>query len=337
MPRGTIGNIRLLSKENQIEDQRVTFSGFTGSVNKQMSRKAYNHFHHVKETQINKWLDKWIYSIPHDIDPGYYSLFPKARSHIAVPCYHNGILYGLISVDHLKPKQFKTLLIKWLCIIGAHTGPLVLNASLRERLSKERKYLSDVIDAIPDEIMIVNDKAHILMMNKAKKERCPGVREGMLCYTTLETGKARRCSGCYTFQTMENDTPILQGIWRSIRKGEQDFSYGEISTGKIDTLPSERCQAVEVYRDVTLREKILSWISISEIQSLWTSHDSSPEDVWDRVASGLISFGFEEFQICTFCQDKFKGVICTSSSSYKGKKFTTIELTKKMIYLRRFY
>jgi putative methionine-R-sulfoxide reductase with GAF domain len=283
--------------------------------------------------QIEVWINSWskfVDSPPPDIDNGYGKIFPRVKSHIAVPCEYGGILYGILTIDFYRSYKFTPLVAQMLCIIGAQMAPVVANAQASSELARKQAYFESVLDAIPDQITIIDKNAYIQLMNKARRDKFPTAKKGDLCYETFEVGKDSECKGCYTLSAARIGKAVKQASWEYAEPHVLKRSYVDISAGQLkneEGEPLQPLQAVEVVRDVNEREEMLKWMSKIQFRLI---DKNLPENVWKYVGEGLKDMGFESYKIYIYSRSRFLGKICYPKESFKRRDFTQFSLNPKI-------
>ncbi len=316
----------------------LRFSDFVGDVSDASKRRAREHRLTLSKADKNAWLHSWAESegkAPPDVDAEYRDLIRGTRSHVAVPCLYGEDLYGVLSVDSRMSEAFDTLAVRALCVLGAQMAPIFANAQARSTLVKERTYLEKVIDAIPDELLIVDKEGRILKMNSAKRQRFPDAREGQFCYEQFERGKSSPCTACYTLRSIDTGESVQQALWKYGAPGTEGPSYVEISAGRID-IDEEEPQGVEIVRYVTQRESMLRWMAdtlniLSQVyQERLSKHVRSPQEIadhlWEHVGLGLKAMGFSRYRVYGYNSPCFVGKFCFPADSFKGEDFRRFHL-----------
>jgi signal transduction histidine kinase/PAS domain-containing protein len=340
-PGRVFANLRLVDHPiDVIKD--VSVIKFAGAMGVGYSGRAQlrKYEFQLKSADIRKWIGEWGQfrgRVPADVDHNYKMLFPQARSHVAVPCSYHGHLHGILSVDSPYPNIFDKHVVEAISIVGAQAAPIIANAMRRESLLAEREYLKNVLDAIPDELFIIDKNARIASMNKAKKDKFRKARVGDFCYKRFEYDKDSPCIGCYALRALRKGIPVKQAIWRypDVRSGET--GYVEISAGRIASTRGRGHQAVEVVRYVTAREALLEWMTHMQDYLLLAhrdrvvarKHDPKiiAELLWKDIALGLKQMQFPRYRLYVFKPPQFLvGKECYPKSYYKGGNFTQFKL-----------
>lgn len=314
----------------------LRFALFSGKIPLKSRQHVSNRHKILNAHSIDRYLDSWAQSkirLSKEIDNKYMTIFPNIHSHIAVPCQYSGELHGILSLDSIASRQFNKLVVQWLSIIAAQAAPIIANAQYREKSDKEQRYLHDVLDAIPDEISIVDSQSRIVFMNHAKMNSRPNAKIGQKCYKAFEYGMKKECPGCRTLHTLRTGEPVKQALWQYTSKGvPHEPAYVELSAGKIIHSPHNGPEAVEVCRVVNVRETMLKWIEKIQSQLLWAHEEKKPrsraeisefpDKIWSFISLGLDEMGFTRHQIYTYRNSSFFGKICKPADDFSKNNFS---------------
>lgn len=327
-------NIRIFTGLSGTDEFCLRFCKLTNNYGERSVQIATKHEQIVSEQALSSWIERCSTFDEHiqpDINPDYVKLFDTVSSHIAVPCRCRGKSYGVLSVDSPKENAFDRQIVQALSILGAHMAPVIANALTRLELSNKETYLRNVLDAIPDEVLIIDKDARIIAMNKAKKDRFKNAHLGQYCYDAFELGRENKCSGCYALHTLETGQPIRQALWKYSDPDTKRTGYVEISSGRIELPEAQSDQAVEIVRHVNAREAMLRWMADAQ-NLLWVKGEEKDEDgqmpKWfvHYIGQGLQSMGFPRYRIYKYSQNRFYGLICFPDDSFLGENFLTFFL-----------
>ena len=323
LPKGnpTWAEVRLLERSNgETSEEGVWLrSVFVKRRNCQGTLVA-DRARKVSENAISGWLKKWERfgeSVPQDVDPRYMEQHRRTKVYIPVPMQVNGHLIGIISLHCEKEMGLSPDGVKLMCLIAAHGGPAIVNAKARMELKSREHYLRQVLDAIPDEVAIVDEHCRVREMNTAKRKRHPRARLGDLCYRCFEYGRERECKGCYTLRAARGGRPSNSALWRYATPDRQETSFVEISAGEVETGLDGPKQAVEVVRHVGMREKMLEWLQ-RLVQELPHFGPGAENWFWTRVSEGLLQIGFPRCRVYTLEGEMFCGKMCVPADSFRG-------------------
>lgn len=308
----------------------LSFSYFAGDVSDSSKERLSTHEVVLSEADQCAWLHSWAESdgtAPPDIDMEYRELFPEMGSHIGVPCCYRGDIYGILSLDSRQCGAFDRMTTRAICILGAQMAPLLANAQARADMVMERTYLEKVIDAIPDELLIVDRNARIIRMNKVKAERFPAARIGQYCYRAFEIGKEDKCRGCYTLHTLETGKPVQQALWEYTDRKTKKKGYVEISSGRIELPDAQIDQAVEIVRRVDMREGLLEWMADAQgmllaANSQTTDDEEIPTWLARWLGEGLTKMGVPRYRIYKRAANGFQGLVCHPEIAFSGGTFS---------------
>ena len=256
-------------------------------------------------------------AVPPDVDVGYSARQARTGIHIPIPLHYQGRLIGIISLHCLQSVPIDPNLVRLLCVIGAHAAPSIANANARRLLEFRQKYLQNVLNAIPDEVAIIDQGCRLLEMNAAKKSNHPNAFLGGLCYHQFEVGKCGTCYGCFTLQAMR-DKPISRALWRYTNPETKKKNYVEISAGKVEMEDLHPPQAVEVVECCGRREVLLDWLQ--QILKKLPDPDPNRRDwLWQHLPDGAKKIGFPRCRVYEFSQNHFDGKICKPKKSFHDK------------------
>jgi signal transduction histidine kinase/PAS domain-containing protein len=331
-----VGNIRLITPiGDQSSSLKLEFRKFAPELDKATRRRAVDHTLVTTKSKVKAWIDLWSQckdKPPPDIDPEYRQLFRNALSHISIPCYYKSNLYGIFSIDSPHRKAFNKLDCQALCILAAQAAPVIANAWARTQLRKERTYFQVVLDAIPDEVLIIDENAQILMMNKAKRTRFPKAKPGQYCYEAFEYGEKSACSGCHTLASIKSGKPITKALWQYKHPDTGKTGYAEISAGPIGMVGKGPRQAVEVVRNVDAREVLLTWMESLQhrmfqvfrerIADLEKNESLLTDWLWKYLGTCLRNMDIGRCRIYTYKSGRFFGNFIFPRSAFQGKDFT---------------
>jgi len=338
------GNIRLAEIPRTADDPiKLNFGEIIGKVGFDARSRARKRELSLSVSTMSRWIEKWaafVRKVPKDIDPQYRAIFPSARSHVPVPCWYGGRLHGIISVDSPSGAQFDSTTVRALCILGAQAAPAIANAQNRQELRKEQSYLKNVLNAIPDELFIVDHKARIVMMNSTKQQAFPDARKGDLCFRRFEYRKKAACRGCHTLLARQTGRPVRQALWQYKHPKTRKTNYVEISAGQVNLGKGVEPQAVEIVRPVTAREALIRWMVEIQKHLLYTHQKTLAEKednseqltewLWEHIAEGLQVMGFPRYRVYSFSSDRFVGKICFPAHTFKGNSFSKFHLSARL-------
>lgn len=88
-----------------------------------------------------------------------------ARSAICLPLLSNDQVTALITLIHAEPNHFNEHHLRLLTIIGNQIAVAVRNAQLVNRLLEQQQQLAAILRAIPDVLLVINERGQILLLN----------------------------------------------------------------------------------------------------------------------------------------------------------------------------
>lgn len=321
------GNIRLIGSNPENRKTSYLYFAKTLGIDDNTRELALKHTVNLSTKSIQQWMECIASNNKHyNIDPSYSNIFPDAISHIEAPCWFKGKLYGILSIDSSLNTAFNTKTMQVIYIIAAQAAPVIANAIKRSQLVKEQNYLISVINAIPDELLIINEDARIIAMNKSKTERFPEAELGQYCFEAFEYGRKEKCAGCYTLRTIDSGISFKQAMWEYTDSGTRKKRYVEISSGLIESPLGTKREAVEIVRDVSAQESLLQWMANTN-KLLWdksheiTANNGIPAWLVDHIAKGFQDMGIPRYRIYSYRNNQFQGDICMPAKCFKGKNF----------------
>lgn len=323
-------NVRLFDMTERGDISILRFVGGGWGSDAKAWSGAQGRSPHVKALELRAWMRRFMKNpgqdIP-DIDCQYCEVFDSIRSHLAVPLWYENSVRGFLSIDSTRERHLPLLLTKALCVFAACATPPLANAQARSVLSRERQYLESVLNAIPDEVLIVDANARIVRMNEAKQTRFRRASVGQYCYKAFELGRDHACEGCYALRALHGGDQFRQALWKYTDPATKRPDYVEISAGRIPGDAESTNQAVEVVRHVGAREAMLKWMADVQKHLLVVHGNRGTERglsewLWVQIARGLREMGFARYRLYTYRDGRFYGKLLSPQSAFRGKEFS---------------
>lgn len=297
------GTVRILEKNNifPIKLEKTYNLTFSACFNIKDSVWAKTRKKEIQFSQnsIDIWLDNNQTKPQNnmvDLDPAYHKYFNrKSMSHIILTSRYSDKLVALFTFDSSSENMFNTKIIEPLSILAVHAAPTIANAKYRTMTTEHRDWLQAILDAIGDEVIVIDKKGLICQANSQKKDAFIQELVGKYCFNVFENQK-KMCKGCYSLKAIEDSKPIRQAYWQYKYKNPAtdkiEERIVEITTAPIYIKEKQTDKAVEVVRDVTSREKLLRVI----------------ERIYNQLLKGDEKWLYNEFTKCLAEEVGFRGV-----------------------------
>ena len=99
----------------------------------------------------------------------------QAGSVMSVPFMHDEKVVGVFTLIHAQPDHFNEHQLKLMTIIANQVSVAMRNAQLFGRMQAQQKQLEAVLHAMPDVLLVLDERGHILLLNEAGADllNCP--------------------------------------------------------------------------------------------------------------------------------------------------------------------
>jgi signal transduction histidine kinase len=162
-----------------------------------------------------------------------------ARSAVCVPFQYNDAVLGALTLLHSQPNHFAEHDVAVLMIIANQATVAIRNAQLVSQLRDERSQLEAVMDAMPDVLLVLDERGHIVRVNEAalyllQEQENPGGVVGQSLERFIGRDKALaqvhellaepiRAGAMWSFEarseTMRRDYLVTVAVWQSAHSG----------------------------------------------------------------------------------------------------------------------
>ncbi len=150
--------------------------------------------------KLNQWLSTWtarnsqpriIADVVQVMD--FHSCFPESRSAMVAPLVHQGIVMGVLIVESHRIQAYNTDDLNLLCTLAGNLALALKNAELysaaqrysenlrsevqlrTDELEKQKKFMENIIDALPIGIYVIDDKYRVVTWNRKRETGILGI------------------------------------------------------------------------------------------------------------------------------------------------------------------